>query len=439
MQPNQGGRGKPLLSNARTQIHRETAFEIADAPTSVFAQLRAIAGVIEERIDGKVRFFIPTGEGRGRPVLEKILEKFPVIRSETGGPATGTIRPLPGRPRNRQFDVEHGPAYNAAAPLVQQAAESSATVEKEPGSPPSLCVNRQGLALLARFAHLPIGDDAQYPVYGFTAPAESARALRRALRRSLFDKTLAPARERIRNLLAQLDRAGGKDGPLVVINPAGELADEDLDRLLAEERAHFRQLAINGTFSNLLDAARLFTAPEAARARAALLATRYPGADDEFLTAEIGVRLMERRLTGDLALSEDEVTALAALYSDLLGEQNGNRANAVIDEIRRTFGLAPGANDGGAHQVGTRPGGKPGPAPGSGRRIATGSAIRGALEPLAETRDELRRAFNPAGRGDAAGRSALALREQAARAARDYQRAEHAMADAHSRCERPSM
>jgi hypothetical protein len=96
-----------------------------------------------------------------------------------------------------------------------------------------------------------------------------------------------------------------------VINPAAELADDDLDRLLAEERADHPQLGINGTFADLLDAELLFAAVAAQRATAVLLATRYPGADDDILVAEIGARQMDRRLTADLALLKTDAVELA--------------------------------------------------------------------------------------------------------------------------------
>jgi hypothetical protein len=71
------------LTLRATKVHREDAYEIADAKVADFPTLEA-AGAIAERIDGKKRFFIPTDAAAGMPVLEKILERWPVMRANTG-------------------------------------------------------------------------------------------------------------------------------------------------------------------------------------------------------------------------------------------------------------------------------------------------------------------------------------------------------------------
>jgi hypothetical protein len=69
---------REALRDSLTDIALPGNPKVADFPT-----LEA-AGAIAERIDGKKRFFIPTDAAAGMPVLEKILERWPVMRANTG-------------------------------------------------------------------------------------------------------------------------------------------------------------------------------------------------------------------------------------------------------------------------------------------------------------------------------------------------------------------
>ena len=306
------------LKLRRTMVHREPAFEIADAPSTTFAQLRGIPGVIEERIDGKLRFFIPTDPAPGQPVLDKLVEKFPVIGQTTGGPVAA---------RRRLHDVAGSPTYNPKASLPSQAREARAEVSVEPGYPPVVMLNRQAFALIGGLSGFSLADDTPNPLWGITFEPAKVRELRRALTKLLFHQDYVQARERIKAVLESLDSATadetGRKGqaPAAFVNPDPRLTEDQIADIRAEEQAHYRQAKINGTF-NILPTAK-FMAHPAANAAADYL-EREMGYDPKhpYIALEIGARLM---WGGDLGLSREErkrwLTFTRACFENIMEDE----------------------------------------------------------------------------------------------------------------------
>ena len=69
------------LSLCRKTIHREPTIELCGADPNKFFELRAL-GFINEQIEWKQRFFLPTDEVEGIQVLSDLLERYPVIKNE---------------------------------------------------------------------------------------------------------------------------------------------------------------------------------------------------------------------------------------------------------------------------------------------------------------------------------------------------------------------
>jgi hypothetical protein len=164
------------------------------------------------------------------------------------------------------------------------------------------------------------------------------------------------------------------------------------------------------------------------------------------MAVEIGARLM---WGGDLGLPPEERAGLADIYTQLLGEHNGKRADAAIDEIRerhqlprQTAGVVRSRENQDRPAHGNPRAGNPAhrgfafarrqsplsltaPPPAAPARAPRKipEPILDALELGAEMRDDWRRAFNPMARGEEALTAALSLREWGATAARDYDRA----------------
>ncbi len=62
-------------------IHREPVIELIGGDPYKFAEVRSL-GLINEQIDWKQRFFVPTDEETGIGVLTDILSRYPVLASE---------------------------------------------------------------------------------------------------------------------------------------------------------------------------------------------------------------------------------------------------------------------------------------------------------------------------------------------------------------------
>lgn len=62
-------------------IHKEPAIELCGADPYRFAELREL-GLINEQINWKQRFFVPSDEKSGIDILESLLERYPVMITE---------------------------------------------------------------------------------------------------------------------------------------------------------------------------------------------------------------------------------------------------------------------------------------------------------------------------------------------------------------------
>jgi hypothetical protein len=65
-------------------LHREPVIELCGADPHKFAELRSL-GLINEQIDWKQRFFVPTDEKIGIAVLHDLLARYPIIPGEVAG------------------------------------------------------------------------------------------------------------------------------------------------------------------------------------------------------------------------------------------------------------------------------------------------------------------------------------------------------------------
>jgi hypothetical protein len=69
------------LKLRRGSIHSEPAIELCGADPYKFAELREL-GLINEQINWKQRFFVPSDETSGIDILESLLERYPVMLTE---------------------------------------------------------------------------------------------------------------------------------------------------------------------------------------------------------------------------------------------------------------------------------------------------------------------------------------------------------------------
>ncbi len=69
------------LKLRRGSIHSEPAIELSGADPYKFAELREL-GLINEQINWKQRFFIPTDETTGVEILSALLDRYPVVVGE---------------------------------------------------------------------------------------------------------------------------------------------------------------------------------------------------------------------------------------------------------------------------------------------------------------------------------------------------------------------
>ena len=73
-----------LVSNLKLRrglIHKEPAIEVCGADPYKFAELREL-GLINEQINWKQRFFVPSDETNGIEILQSLIERYPVILTE---------------------------------------------------------------------------------------------------------------------------------------------------------------------------------------------------------------------------------------------------------------------------------------------------------------------------------------------------------------------
>src|ERR1051326_823761 len=69
------------LKLARKVVHREPVIELVGVDPNRFAEIRSL-GLINEQIDWKQRFFVPTDEETGVVVLTDLLSRYPVLVSD---------------------------------------------------------------------------------------------------------------------------------------------------------------------------------------------------------------------------------------------------------------------------------------------------------------------------------------------------------------------
>src|SRR5205823_4847352 len=69
------------LKLCRKVIHREPVIELIGVDPNRFAETRTL-GLINEQIDWKQRFFVPTVEETGVAVLTDLLSRYPVLTSD---------------------------------------------------------------------------------------------------------------------------------------------------------------------------------------------------------------------------------------------------------------------------------------------------------------------------------------------------------------------
>ena len=398
------------LKLVRTQVHREAAFEVAGVEYGTRGQIETIPGIIRERIDGKLRFFVPTNPETGLPVLEEILKVFPVIRHTTGGPAL-SVRQTPFAPNAsieevlRDAEAEHRPDDNYVA------------------------INWQARKILTAL-FLRLGSPAR-PWDAVTLPPAYARALADLAESAAASGKLAPA----------IRQALDTGAPVILVEIGPHL--ENRDEALREERFHRAQLiAGGGALVELTkeNTARLILSPGGVRIARLLRAAGYR---PEELSYEIAAHAARGpAFWKEAGITPQQARRVLDLYFAAVEREHGK---AVADALRQaapedfdengtplqhpqTDNRSEGAEE--SRRSLPKNLRQPGQDPGPGDKGPAYSLAPHRLSGVSETLDELQKTFAPQTRSDAAERSALALRAQAARSAQEYLRAEHALAEA---------
>jgi len=68
------------LKLCRRMLHREPVIELIGVDPYKFAEIRSL-GLLNEQIDWKQRFFVPTDEGSGLNVISALLDRYPILIS----------------------------------------------------------------------------------------------------------------------------------------------------------------------------------------------------------------------------------------------------------------------------------------------------------------------------------------------------------------------
>jgi len=68
------------LRLCRKMVHREPVIELIGVDPYKFAEIRSL-GLLNEQIDWKQRFFVPTDEGSGVTVISALLDRYPILIS----------------------------------------------------------------------------------------------------------------------------------------------------------------------------------------------------------------------------------------------------------------------------------------------------------------------------------------------------------------------
>ena len=284
----------------RTMVHREPAFEIAGAPSTVFSQLDAIPGLLnKERIDGKRRFFIPTDAAAGLPVLENVLQRFPVIRQTTGATAL------------RQGG---NPDPNASAAEILRGADAEYR-----GGQNYVALNWQGRDVLSALS-IKLGDLPKR----WDAVTWPARHVRRLLE-------LVEANEGLAALAPALRRAAQSREPVVFVEEGPHIGNGD--ELLREEQFHRAQmLAADGNWPIQLSrpaAGRMLLTPGGSRIARSLRAAGYTAEDLNFEVPAHAAR--GPKFWREAGITPQQAHGVLELYFALVAREHGN---AVAEALR---------------------------------------------------------------------------------------------------------
>ena len=68
------------LKLCRRMLHREPVIELIGVDPYKFAEIRSL-GLLNEQIDWKQRFFVPTDEGSGISVISALVDRYPILIS----------------------------------------------------------------------------------------------------------------------------------------------------------------------------------------------------------------------------------------------------------------------------------------------------------------------------------------------------------------------
>jgi predicted RNA methylase len=119
------------LKLCRRFLHREPAIELCGAHPHKFADLRSL-GLLNEQIDWKQRFFVPTDEETGIAILVNLLARYPIIPSEE---IISTEPRELSKPQIVNLDDWFAPAADMA-PVSSFAPDENVNAEPAFGSPP---------------------------------------------------------------------------------------------------------------------------------------------------------------------------------------------------------------------------------------------------------------------------------------------------------------
>lgn len=385
----------------RTKVHGDTAIEIV-YPQGEFAALRGTPGLIEERILGKLRFFVPTDAAKGVPAIAKLIERFPVMGSATGA----------------QF---------AAAPKGWDAIEGRSA---EQMAAAIRFVYRRGTLYVNQEAIAAIGAAWQKSPSGIMLQRPAIRVAIESLTRQASGLGRTPGARKLR-LLAHTLRKAGENQARIVVADASQTPSR-VKAILRHERAHERQAELG---AHLWMYTRDFLAhPLAGKAIAALAARGYTeqqSYDREIAAFLIGGPAMWQEY---LKLTYDEGIELFDFYLEMLNRAHGPRVAFAIERIHPTLiarihaaQAAATPDRGRTPQAGTRAQETGNSETGARKTLSAPQFALRAPEVITQTRDEIRKQIFPTARAESAERAANSLRQHAAEAARSYAQAEHAL------------
>jgi predicted RNA methylase len=120
------------LKLRRTFVHREAVIELCGADPYKFSELRNL-GLINEQIDWKQRFFVPTDEERGIEILSGLLNRYPLLIAEEASQDEATEpEPAPEMRLVQTVDLDQW-----IVPVTEQSSDEGVTdlCESSPAEP----------------------------------------------------------------------------------------------------------------------------------------------------------------------------------------------------------------------------------------------------------------------------------------------------------------